>query len=114
MSLINCPECQKEISDSAVTCINCGYKLKVISHKSKKVLIIGIITIVLILGIVIIYNQYQNEQLFIQQANDTIDEFNDAKEKYDELIDKWNETLDDKYLDEAKYYLKRMKSLSVQ
>lgn len=27
MALINCPECNKEISDKAETCINCGYKL---------------------------------------------------------------------------------------
>ena len=27
MALINCPECNKEISDKAEYCINCGYKL---------------------------------------------------------------------------------------
>lgn len=27
MALINCPECNKEISDKAECCINCGYKL---------------------------------------------------------------------------------------
>lgn len=27
MALINCPECNKEISDKAEHCINCGYKL---------------------------------------------------------------------------------------
>lgn len=27
MALINCPECNKEISDKAEFCINCGYKL---------------------------------------------------------------------------------------
>lgn len=27
MSLINCPECNKEISDTAVNCPNCGYKI---------------------------------------------------------------------------------------
>ena len=27
MALINCPECNKEISDKAEVCINCGYKL---------------------------------------------------------------------------------------
>lgn len=27
MALINCPECNKEISDKAEICINCGYKL---------------------------------------------------------------------------------------
>lgn len=27
MALINCPECKKEVSDSAKTCPHCGYKL---------------------------------------------------------------------------------------
>jgi len=27
MALINCPECQREISDTAETCPNCGYPL---------------------------------------------------------------------------------------
>jgi rRNA maturation protein Nop10 len=27
MALINCPECNKEISDKAVACIHCGYPL---------------------------------------------------------------------------------------
>ena len=27
MALINCPECNKEISDKAECCVNCGYKL---------------------------------------------------------------------------------------
>ena len=28
MALINCPECNKEISDKSECCINCGYKLQ--------------------------------------------------------------------------------------
>jgi len=28
MALINCPECNKEISDMSLTCINCGYPIK--------------------------------------------------------------------------------------
>ena len=27
MALINCPECEKEVSDKAATCINCGFPL---------------------------------------------------------------------------------------
>jgi hypothetical protein len=27
MALIKCPECSKEVSDSALTCPNCGYQL---------------------------------------------------------------------------------------
>lgn len=36
MALINCPECNKEISDKAVSCPNCGYPMKTgESSKSK-------------------------------------------------------------------------------
>lgn len=28
MALIKCPECNKEISDKAKSCINCGYPLE--------------------------------------------------------------------------------------
>jgi predicted amidophosphoribosyltransferase len=36
MSLINCPECKKEISDLAESCPQCGYKLKLKKDVSKK------------------------------------------------------------------------------
>lgn len=32
MALITCPDCKKQISDSALTCIHCGKPM----HKSKK------------------------------------------------------------------------------
>lgn len=34
MALINCPECNKEISDKAVSCPNCGYPMKTDESKS--------------------------------------------------------------------------------
>lgn len=47
MALINCPECSKEVSDRAATCIHCGYPLQSqhavqsIASKSKKIVLIG-------------------------------------------------------------------------
>ncbi|MCI8371983.1 MAG: zinc-ribbon domain-containing protein [Lachnospiraceae bacterium] len=38
MSLINCPECNKEISDRSVVCIHCGYPIK----KNTKCVINGV------------------------------------------------------------------------
>ena len=32
MSLIKCPECQKEISDQAISCPNCGYSRRKTEH----------------------------------------------------------------------------------
>lgn len=47
MALIKCPECGKEISDTAKVCPHCGYRLKTIDYvKHKKIstniLIIGV------------------------------------------------------------------------
>jgi len=36
MALINCPECNKEISDKAKVCPNCGYDLPVSAQDSPK------------------------------------------------------------------------------
>ncbi len=57
MALINCPECGKEISDSAKVCIHCGYKMrkkesvlnkiKGIDKRKLQKLAIGIVAIVL-------------------------------------------------------------------
>ncbi len=36
MSLINCPECKKEMSDSAISCPHCGYVINKTRKNSKK------------------------------------------------------------------------------
>lgn len=58
MALINCPECNKEISDTARSCPHCGYKMKMMNPekiaKYKRItsilICIGIITAVIGLG----------------------------------------------------------------
>lgn len=37
MALMTCPECKKEISDQAVSCPNCGYKMKYCMHCGAKI-----------------------------------------------------------------------------
>lgn len=37
MTLIKCPECGKEISDTCDVCIHCGYKLQTKKKSSLKV-----------------------------------------------------------------------------
>lgn len=49
MALIKCPECGKEISDTSVTCPNCGFRLKLMSQKTKDLISI-IVIIALIMG----------------------------------------------------------------
>lgn len=53
MALINCPECNKEISDSSNTCIHCGYVLKQQKKKKSPLLVIIIATIIVIVGVII-------------------------------------------------------------
>ena len=58
MSMIKCPECGKEISDSVKRCPNCAYKLKR-TNKRKIVIIVAILVVVSIvagLGYVYIKN----------------------------------------------------------
>lgn len=48
MALIVCPECRKEISDTASSCPNCGYRLK---KKGKKKINSGRLILILIIAI---------------------------------------------------------------
>ena len=36
MSMINCPECGKEISDKSDKCINCGFPIRGEEHTTEK------------------------------------------------------------------------------
>ena len=36
MALIKCPECGRDVSDSAITCPNCGYPLKQNQEEEKE------------------------------------------------------------------------------
>ena len=47
MALISCPECGKEVSDTAKKCPNCGYQIK---KRNKKLhILVGIVVVVLII-----------------------------------------------------------------
>ena len=58
MALINCPECGKEVSDSAEKCIHCGYEIKASNSettrkkKINKKVLIPIIAVVAVIVIV--------------------------------------------------------------
>lgn len=58
MALINCPECNREISDSAKVCPNCGFKLKKpkkeckkMNQKTKKIITIAACLVLVAVGI---------------------------------------------------------------
>lgn len=42
MSLINCPECGKEISDKATTCPNCGCPINNVTDNQEKIIMSGL------------------------------------------------------------------------
>jgi len=48
MALINCPECQKEVSETAKRCPHCGYTLK----DNKKIIAIVSVSVIVVLLIV--------------------------------------------------------------
>lgn len=50
--LIQCPECQKEISDTVKLCPNCGYKLKSGTINKKKIIIIFSISVAVLVFVV--------------------------------------------------------------
>lgn len=66
MSLINCPECGKEVSDKAKVCTNCGVKIKK-NNKTLK-LFISIVLVILIFAVGIFYfvNKQSQEKLISQ------------------------------------------------
>lgn len=81
MALIKCNECGKEISDSAKTCIHCGYKLKKKNEKKRAIPATTIYTIsfigvilFLIIGF-IIYNSYK-ENKTIKKLNQIVGTWN--------------------------------------
>ena len=52
MALINCPECNKEVSDKAGRCPNCGIKINTSNGKKTKV-ILGVIIAILLVGLIL-------------------------------------------------------------
>ena len=85
MTLIKCPECQKEISDQSKKCPDCGHRLKAMSAELKyrimKIVIIAIVNIVIFSIIVAMFGDFTT-------SNDKLDGLlEDVKKSQDELKD---------------------------
>ena len=63
MALIKCPECGKEISDTAKSCPNCGYEIKKQKSniKKKPIVITGVIVAIVLVTLLIIQNNRYKE-----------------------------------------------------
>ena len=59
MSLINCGECGKQMSDSARECPNCGYRKPMQKNKKKNRIVILIVAVVLLSGLIGCANRKQ-------------------------------------------------------
>lgn len=78
---INCPECGKEISDTAVNCPHCGYNLKAMSPKSFKLIFI-ILMCVVVFGIFgyVVHNNIEHDKK-IKAETQQLKEANDKLQK---------------------------------
>lgn len=93
MSLINCPECGEEISDTVKSCPHCGYKTKKRKTPNKKLLISLAAVGCLIIGIIIISHitagskrpdhispeTYEDGLQALDIVDDFLDGYSDAK-----------------------------------
>lgn len=95
MALINCPECEKEISDKVKACPHCGYpleenldetqkvqitsvKLEKMSPKKKKTIVISTIIIITLIIASIVGIILHNKRIAIQTRNEYIDNLTNA------------------------------------
>lgn len=72
MALIKCPECGKEISNTAHKCINCGYSLKIkkeISKRTLKKVIVCIVVLLLLMAMVVTRIIVKRQQNPFQKFN---------------------------------------------
>ena len=100
MSMINCPECGKKISDKAKTCPNCGYTLH--DMKKKKFVVSIIIFMIIIVSVVLGFflqqtNKKQNEN--INAISKSIENMKNGKiptkKEYNEIADKYKKLNND-------------------
>ncbi|MBQ6546430.1 MAG: zinc ribbon domain-containing protein [Bacilli bacterium] len=86
MSLIKCPECNKEISDSIKTCIHCGYKLNdKEAKKSNNKLTIAIALLLIFVGAFIYFNISDDEPDSLVSCTDGTYYIQKLKSEYRQL-----------------------------
>lgn len=103
MALINCPECQKEISNEAKTCPNCGFDLHREEKANIKKTVLSIIGIIIaIILIVVIYDactvspeeaseKLRQQKEEVQRIQDEIDDLKYKKRVNEWLIDQYED-----------------------
>ena len=93
MALIKCPECEKEVSDKAQTCIHCGYPINqnIVVDNSNQIATENLSELLLILENT--YKQFLNDSLnFLQFYNENqklfskLKAFAIAENSHDEIL----------------------------
>lgn len=90
MALIKCPECNKEISDTAKRCPNCGYKFPIKNKKNICIIILVIIAIVIIVSGSLLYIHSQPLYKYKHQIIETLNDYKNDTISYDTAYKKIN------------------------
>ena len=99
MALIQCPECNKEISDSTNTCPHCGFKLKS-KRDNKKWLIPVIVGAVIVVVALVVTAIALSAKRDAQSAETTVPTVTEEQQTTMKVVlrdnDKFQETLEKK------------------
>ena len=111
MALIKCPECNKEISDTAKRCPNCGYKFPIKNKKNICIIILIIIAIVVIVCGSLLYIHSQPLYKYKHQIIETLNDYKNDTISYDKAYKKINaiESQVNKEYEKEKDLSKRLK-----
>ena len=75
MALINCPECKKEISDTARKCPHCGYVVKSVLkdvNTNKKTIIKMAIAAIAVIALVLAINIFSRPNIKMNDFNNKV------------------------------------------
>ena len=78
MALIKCPECGKEISNSANKCPHCGYTIKSIGKTistNKKNITVAVIAVAVVLFVILCFNVFSRPNIKMDDFNTENGEF---------------------------------------
>ncbi len=76
MALIECPECKKQVSETAKTCPHCGYKLNAAQVKHRnKVIFWSIVSVLIIALSICLFVFISNERAKEKQAQEAFYEY---------------------------------------
>ena len=88
MALIKCPECNKEISDTAKRCPCCGYKFPIKNKSTICIICFVIIAIIIIISSIILYTHSQPLYKYKHQIIETLNDYKNDTISYDTASEK--------------------------